>query len=404
LSLFNFAAALGMIQSIYNKFRRITSNQLYFPEIDGIRFLAIVLVVLFHIHGFFIAKTAIMPTGIFERGLSLLLTGGSRGVELFFVLSGFILCLPFAHQHINNGKQVSLKHYYLRRVTRLEPPYFLAMIGVFIIMAVMQTYPFALLVKCLLTSLTYTYNIIVGGAPLLNGVTWSLEIEIQFYLMAPALFLILRLNKPARRLILIAICLLFTVFQRYYTPATNTIYYHLQYFVAGILLADLYVSGELLNAKNSLTATLAAGVLFLLVLLLPLRADFGAKLAYPFIVCVFYLLIMRNDVLKCIFSFGFLPIIGGMCYSIYLLHYPIVSFAGRFVQNIRIGEGYTPNLLVQIVLISSAILAISAVFYILVERPFMSSKWTDKLMKKDKHEPDINPVAIPEGDTTKATK
>ena len=45
----------GMAISIYNKLRRITSNQLYFPEIDGIRFLAIILVILFHAHGYFLA-------------------------------------------------------------------------------------------------------------------------------------------------------------------------------------------------------------------------------------------------------------------------------------------------------------------------------------------------------------
>jgi peptidoglycan/LPS O-acetylase OafA/YrhL len=47
------------------------------------------------------------------------------GVELFFVISGFILAIPFAMQHLGNGNPVSLKSYYWRRVTRLEPPYLL---------------------------------------------------------------------------------------------------------------------------------------------------------------------------------------------------------------------------------------------------------------------------------------
>src|ERR1700733_8915432 len=102
-----------MIANIYNRFRRITSNQLYFPEIDGIRFLAITLVILFHTHGYFVGKTTLKFADDPKTygWLNTILENGDRGVELFFVLSGFILCLPFAHHHINNGKKISLKKY-----------------------------------------------------------------------------------------------------------------------------------------------------------------------------------------------------------------------------------------------------------------------------------------------------
>src|SRR5580704_5489875 len=133
-----------MLSNIYNKFRRITTNQLYFPEIDGIRFLAIILVVLFHTHGYFMGKSTMKFTddpGQYNL-LNTFLVNGDRGVELFFVLSGFILCLPFAHHYINNGKKVSLKKYFLRRVTRLEPPYFIAMTVIFLLSVLMNTRPF----------------------------------------------------------------------------------------------------------------------------------------------------------------------------------------------------------------------------------------------------------------------
>ena len=113
-----------MAGNLYNRFKRITSNQLYFPEIDGIRFLAILLVILFHAHGYFVQKTKVnfVEPAESHAWIDNFLSKGDRGVELFFVLSGFILCMPFAHQYINNGKKVQLKNYYLRRVTRLEPP------------------------------------------------------------------------------------------------------------------------------------------------------------------------------------------------------------------------------------------------------------------------------------------
>ncbi len=53
---------------------------------------------------------------------------GDRGVELFFVISGMILAMPFARQYLTDGKSVSLRKYYMRRVTRLEPPYILSVI------------------------------------------------------------------------------------------------------------------------------------------------------------------------------------------------------------------------------------------------------------------------------------
>lgn len=336
------------------------------------------------------------PDSDLSQALSSFFSGGNRGVQLFFVLSGFILCLPFAHQYINNGKKVSLKRYYLRRVTRLEPPYFIIMIGLFLVMLVMKQHPVDLLVKSLLSSLIYAHNILLERAPYLTVVAWSLEIEIQFYVLAPMLFLLLKLEKTLRRTIISAICIGMVCFQHYYPASINTIYLHLQYFMAGILLADLYVSGDLLKTKKSLIATLVAISLFTAVLLLPFKTELWATAAYPFVVCGLYLLILRNDAVKKVFSYGYLPIIGGMCYSIYLIHYPLISFVGRFSLNLKLGNGFLTNLFLQMTLLTIAILLISSVFYILVERPFMSSKWTDKLMKKDKHDENINPVTVPD--------
>ncbi len=180
-----------MRTNIYSRLVVACTNQLYFPEIDGIRFLAILLVVLFHIHGYFIKKTPVTfadkPDDYYW--LNLFLSNGDRGVPLFFVLSGFILCLPFAHHYINHGKKVSLKKYYLRRVTRLEPPYFIAMTSIFALELVMKVKPFAVLFPSWLASLVYAHDFIFHHVPLITVVAWSLEIEIQFYLLAPLLFL-----------------------------------------------------------------------------------------------------------------------------------------------------------------------------------------------------------------------
>src|SRR5437667_40038 len=104
---------------------RETSSGRFIPEMDGLRFVAIAMVVLFHLNGYLTAK-AVSPQYAFTARsdwITQVALVGFRGVELFFVISGFILGLPFAAHHIAGAPRVSLSKYYLRRLTRLEPPY-----------------------------------------------------------------------------------------------------------------------------------------------------------------------------------------------------------------------------------------------------------------------------------------
>lgn len=380
-----------MISSIYNRFRRITTNQLYFPEIDGIRFLAIVLVILFHTHGYFTGKnTSIFTDSPSSYGLlNTLLINGDRGVELFFVLSGFILCLPFAHHYINNGKKVELKKYYLRRVTRLEPPYFIAMTAIFLMQLAMHITPAYALVPSWLASMGYVHDLIYHHTPLLTVVAWSLEIEIQFYLLAPLFFSLLALNRSIRRPILCSLIILLIVLQKLYPPAFLSIYGFGQYFLTGILLADFYVSDTAGTLFSKQWVIPSALLCLIAILFIPIKgavsddALFYARLALPFLVGLFYYMVLKNATIKKVFSYKFIPIIGGMCYSIYLLHYTIISVFGRFTMKLQLTNYYLPNLFLQIILLLIPIITISSIFYYYIERPFMSRKWLDMLLKKD---------------------
>jgi peptidoglycan/LPS O-acetylase OafA/YrhL len=378
-----------MLQNIYNKFRRITTNQLYFPEIDGIRFVAILLVVLFHIHGYFMGKTGVKGTPYYW--LDTFLMNGDRGVELFFVLSGFILCLPFAQHYISDARKPVLKKYYLRRVTRLEPPYFIALTAIFFMQLAMHIHPADVLIPSWLASLIYSHGLIYHHSPLLTVVAWSLEIEIQFYLLAPLLFRLLALPVHTRRLILTTAIIALIVAQRFYTLPFLCIYQFAQYFMAGILLADFHVSNTAAGFFNKKGFVLPALIALLVIVYLPIKnelipaeAILFSKLVLPFLIGLFYYIVLKNDAVKRIFSYKFVPIIGGMCYSIYLLHYTIISMLGRFTLNLHITSGYLPNLALQTVLLCLPVLLISAIFYLYIERPFMASKWLDMLVKKDK--------------------
>lgn len=381
-----------MLSNIYNRFRRITTNQLYFPEIDGIRFLAIVLVLLFHTHGYFVKKTPFTFTDNprFDTLLDHFLANGDRGVELFFVLSGFILCLPFAHQYINKGKKVELKRYYLRRVTRLEPPYFIAMTGIFALQLFMHIQPLRVLFPSLLASLVYLHNIIFQHSPLITVVAWSLEVEIQFYLLAPILFGLLSLPKAPRRFILVVLAVAFIVMQHYYAPPFRSIYNFAQFFLTGILLADVYVSNDAEQFFNKAWMPFVGLITLIAICFIPIYSSLTATLLFPFLIGLLYYIILKNGWAKKIFSYKFIPIIGGMCYSIYLLHYTIISIFGRLTIRLSITDHFLPNFLLQLILLMIPVLVISSVFYFYIERPFMAGKWLDMLLKKDKHKEGIN--------------
>jgi peptidoglycan/LPS O-acetylase OafA/YrhL len=365
-----------------NKFRRITSHGNFIPQVDGLRFLAIFLVVVFHLNGFFTKKGGALLSGNYDQELNQVLLSWDKGVELFFIISGFILALPFASHALANGKKVSLKFFYLRRLTRLEPPYILTMVILFLVLVLTKTYPFAHLFPSLLASLTYTHNVIFG-APLIAIVTWSLEVEIQFYIIAPLIGKIYALGQYNRRLILAVLIIGFPVMQ-YFLPANIvTLYSFIQYFLLGFLLADLYVVKGLLPFKTSNILSVCAGiVLFLMIVLVNNHYQLFGELFFILVVFLFYYLVLFNDFWKRIFSIPVLSTIGGMCYSIYLWHFAIISGFGRFFIRLKFTGYYAIDLVVFSLLMIVPILLISGLFFLYIEKPCMSKNWHKELLVK----------------------
>src|SRR6266700_536187 len=114
---------------IWTLFSRVTSSGVVIPEIDGLRCVAILWVLGFHIDGEYIkVMGARFPGQIQGSAFHGLLVTWDFGVQLFFVISGFILGLPFVRHHWNGSPKPRLGQYYLRRVTRIEPPYVINLI------------------------------------------------------------------------------------------------------------------------------------------------------------------------------------------------------------------------------------------------------------------------------------
>ena len=362
------------------RFQRITSGGRYVPEVDGLRFLAISAVVLFHLHGFLSKFAGAAPSGAFGNAIASTLRHGGLGVQMFFVLSGFILSLP----RVGADKPVNLKKYYGRRLTRLEPPYLVAMLGLFVAFAFVHGWA-AMPDQAphLLAGLVYLHGPVFQHLYEPNPVIWSLEVEVQFYLAFPALALLFRLKPVSRRAAMVALTLLFAwINQVNAWPFANLLGF-LHYFFAGMLLADL--NPRVGEAKGhpgwdaAALVTCAAGWWWFV------HTDHG-DLLFAGWVFLLYLAGFRSVGFRWLLARRPVRTIGMMCYTIYLLHFPLISFIGHRTLGVGSPGTYPAYLLLQAALVIVPMLMVCAVFFALVEQPCMDPQWPQKLAARLKRD------------------
>lgn len=152
-----------------------TSDLQYNPALDGLRALAVIAVVAFH---------TIFPV----------IKGGMIGVDVFFVLSGFLITMLLTSE-LRESDKVDLKRFYLRRMARLMPPLVLSAIGTYLgYMAFASEIDIA---TDVVLGLLYVsdYGISFWGIPEHIRHTWSLSVEEHFYLVWPVFLLLTRTMK-----------------------------------------------------------------------------------------------------------------------------------------------------------------------------------------------------------------
>ena len=111
----------GLVNTVVAQLSRTTASTTFIAEVDGLRCVAISMVVVHHLSSYFLAYGPYVGQ-VSADYHAYLFDFGSRGVDLFFTLSGFILALPFARRHLLRLPRQPLRWYFLRRLTRLEPP------------------------------------------------------------------------------------------------------------------------------------------------------------------------------------------------------------------------------------------------------------------------------------------
>jgi peptidoglycan/LPS O-acetylase OafA/YrhL len=308
-------------------------------DIQGLRALAVVLVVLFHL----------WPNR---------LTGGYVGVDVFFVISGFLITAHLLGEVERTGT-VSLSHFWARRVRRLLPAALTvlaaALIGAFLIV------PKSMLQQALseiAASAVYAQNWLLASDsidylaaennPSLVQHYWSLSVEEQFYLIWPVLILAAlwaarrwrRDGTGNRRAILMALIVVFgasLVFSIYATAASEASAYFITptrawEFAAGALIAFL-PAWRLVYARNSAALHLLLG--WGGILLIGFTAvTFDADTAFPGYLAL--LPVAGAVMILCagehdsrwstsrLFNLPPVQVVGDLSYSIYLWHWPLV--------------------------------------------------------------------------------
>lgn len=369
---------------VLDKIRRITRDGRWIPEIDGLRFIAIFSVVLFHFAGELELRSGriISPEPRYHP-LFHLIGNGDRGVRLFFVISGMILAMPFARHYLGKAKKVSLRKYYMRRVTRLEPPYILAAI-LFTLMVALYAHgrlESGYLLHAVAT-MFYLHNVVYGTMSPMNPVTWSLEVEIQFYLLAPFVMQLFRIGRRStRRIVLITSILAIGLAQAPFKNVPRvemSILFYLQYFLAGLLLADIFVL-DLEHMRSSWMWD-AAGLAGLAYMYCIGHDVFTAHVLLPFVLAIVCLASMRSFLLRRFVANRWIAVIGGMCYSIYLLHFALMAVIFKVSRRlIFVRFDFLANYAIQLIAMGIPILFFSILYYLLIERPCMDPDWPSKL-------------------------
>jgi len=371
-----------MANSFLEKFRRITSSGFYLPQVDGLRFVAIFMVVcISHIPNFINQKffNGSFITGYWSR-FSL---DGVFGVQFFFIISGFVLGHAFARKYIHNNEKPNLKEYYLRRLTRMEPPYLLAIIIFFLALVfIIKKYEFTELFPHFIASFFYVHNEVYHQHSYVLPVAWTLEIEIQFYLLAPLLGLLYRFRKKELRWIIFLILIIGDAYYWFNVWYGMHVFKFLHYFLCGMLMADLFVEKVKLPGPSQTTFIIGLICLAIFPFVLGYYSTGGYIIKYFLMVLLFYAVLTNEQMIK-FFSYPPIAIIGGMCYSIYLIHEQTISAIGRLLNFISTKNNTTSFILFYLSLLI-AVLITSAIYYKMVEQPCMRRNWWKNLYRSNK--------------------
>lgn len=174
----------------------------YLPTLDGWRAIAILMVMVAHA-----SNPILAPGAAGENAFWYAVTRyGAKGVDVFFGISGFLICSRLLEEHEAHGT-ISLKGFYIRRALRILPPYAVYLL-VLVLLAALGAV--TLTRTELLMSIFFSRNLfhtISDAATWFTGHLWSLAVEEHFYLLWPGLLVFWTPSRARRNVVVFALAI-----------------------------------------------------------------------------------------------------------------------------------------------------------------------------------------------------
>jgi len=164
-----------------------SDDKSYFPALTGWRGVAALWVLAYHAWQFVRGPALVVPFVGWD--LTPVVKGGYFGVDLFFVLSGFLLSLPFHRADVQGDARPSLKHFWYRRCRRVLPAYWLQLAILLAALVWFAPEP-GISLRDALAHVLLVQNIVPWPVPPvdpINPVYWSMPVEWDFYALLPLL-------------------------------------------------------------------------------------------------------------------------------------------------------------------------------------------------------------------------
>jgi peptidoglycan/LPS O-acetylase OafA/YrhL len=319
----------------------VYQNTKYFPSLDGLRALCVLLVMFNHVHGY-------VPAWIH----------GWLGVDVFFVLSGFLITTLILREIEDTGS-VSLRGFYVRRFFRIIPVYLFTILLYFgAVHAMHDSVKVAQFNSALPWLLSFLPEFRPAASGNVLGHAWTLGIEEKFYIVWPLLLMALHPLRARGLLCLAAIFTAILFFPHIYARSYDGL-------LIGAVSAMALSHGRFAAVK--LLARVPDGVLCVLLAGTYLLNGFSNGFALLFSGAVALLvssLVLRQGRLRRCLEAPLLVFIGRRSYAMYLIHVLVLDLLAKVTPAFIADSG-----ILSVCLGYGLTLAGASIIHVAIERP-----------------------------------
>jgi peptidoglycan/LPS O-acetylase OafA/YrhL len=248
--------------------------------------------------------------------------------------------------------------------------------------------------------LLYSHVLIYGVPNPINPVTWSLETEAQFYTIVPLLFTLLFLKQSKiwsygviSLLFAISMCLKSYFVEYGITQLGSSVISYLSNFLTGVIFAWLFLSRNFFFIKRNYCWDLLGLIaIFIQFYFYKPQHHFNNIILFNGGIFIMMIAAFKGKIFNRFFTLPAVYVTGGMCYSIYLLHYAFFHLLVKYSVHFQTGLGYLYDLILQLIICLPIVWIISAIFFLVIEKPCMNKHWPDRLIHRIRSFSIINQV------------